>query len=265
MYRRTTSLFLLWTYLWSPVVVVTSFHNIQQQQQQHQQQHNKPYITTSYSSRTNRFTSSLLLQSSRSSSNSMTEEVQVVEPSDVVNAISSTGLDEAKKWGEMFGFEGCVEEDFFALFRGIRDLQAKDGNVLGIAGAPFYLDAKTVKEGTGLVFESFFTFDDLTVALKEDFLDADRGSTDNKKGWKVSRVSTPRDSSFEGARMNLDQVRAAMEKGTIIFNAIGAHIPKLAGATLACCDATSLPNAINMYVTAANQRTSAPPHTGELS
>ena len=186
-----------------------------------------------------------------------------VDPDKVIRAISSSGMKEAKKWSEMFGFEGCTEESFFALFRGIRDLQSSEGNLLGMAGTPFYLDAKTVLDETNLSFENFFTFNDLAVALKEDFLDADRGSTDNKKGWKVSRVSTPRDSSFEGARMNLDQVKSAMDKGTVIFNAIGAHIPKLAGATLACCDATSLPNAINMYVTAANQRTSAPPHTGK--
>ena len=61
--------------------------------------------------------------------------------------------------------------------------------------------------------------------------------------------------------MNLEQVHTAMDKGTVIFNAIGAHIPKLAGATLACSDATSLPNAVNMYVTAAGKKTSAPPHT----
>jgi hypothetical protein len=47
----------------------------------------------------------------------------------------------------------------------------------------------------------------------------------------------------------------------VIVNAAGAHIPKLAGPSLACTDATSLPNAINLYVTAAGIRTSAPPHT----
>ncbi len=39
----------------------------------------------------------------------------------------------------------------------------------------------------GAIFDGFFTFDDLVKALEDDFLDADRGSTDNRKGWKVSK------------------------------------------------------------------------------
>jgi hypothetical protein len=61
--------------------------------------------------------------------------------------------------------------------------------------------------------------------------------------------------------MTFEDVTAALEKGTVIFNAAGAHIPKLAGPSLACTDATCTPNAINIYVTAAGKRTSAPPHT----
>ena len=61
--------------------------------------------------------------------------------------------------------------------------------------------------------------------------------------------------------MTFEDVEAALEKGTVILNAIGAHVPKLAAPSLACTDATSLPNAINLYVTSAGTRTSAPPHT----
>jgi hypothetical protein len=61
--------------------------------------------------------------------------------------------------------------------------------------------------------------------------------------------------------MTLEDVQAALEKGTVIFNAAGAHIPKLAAPCLAVTDATSTPNAVNIYVTAAGKRTSAPPHT----
>ena len=61
--------------------------------------------------------------------------------------------------------------------------------------------------------------------------------------------------------MTLDEVNVALEKGTVIFNTAGSHIPKLAGATLACTDASALPCAANMYITAAGKRTSAPPHT----
>ena len=61
--------------------------------------------------------------------------------------------------------------------------------------------------------------------------------------------------------MTFDDVKEALEKGTVILNAIGAHVPKLAAPSLACTDATSFPNAINLYVTSAGTRTSAPPHT----
>jgi Cupin superfamily protein len=61
--------------------------------------------------------------------------------------------------------------------------------------------------------------------------------------------------------MTFDEVQAAFDQGTVILNAIGAHVPKLAGPSLACTDATALPNAMNLYVTAAGKRTSAPPHT----
>ena len=74
-------------------------------------------------------------------------------------------------------------------------------------------------------------------------------------------MSKPRGSSFQDARMTLEEVKDALEKGTVIFNTAGSHIPKLAGPTLACTDAASLPCAVNMYVTAAGKRTSAPPHT----
>jgi hypothetical protein len=61
--------------------------------------------------------------------------------------------------------------------------------------------------------------------------------------------------------MTFVDVQAALEKGTVIFNAAGAHIPKLAGPCLACADATLLPCALNLYVTTHGKRTSAPPHT----
>ena len=61
--------------------------------------------------------------------------------------------------------------------------------------------------------------------------------------------------------MTFADVQSALERGTVIFNAAGAHIPRLAGPTLACTDATILPCALNLYVTAPAMRTSAPPHT----
>jgi hypothetical protein len=66
---------------------------------------------------------------------------------------------------------------------------------------------------------------------------------------------------MEDARMTYSDVQTALHKGTVIFNAAGAHIPRLAGPSLALTDATSLPCAINVYITHPDMRTSAPPHT----
>ena len=167
----------------------------------------------------------------------------------------------AVQWGESFD-QSSSEVAFYALFAGLKSCDA----ALGLKGRPFYLKQADVvaamnTDNDSSPFAGFFTFDDLKTAVEEDFLDANRGSTNNAQGWKVTGVSKPRGSSFEDARMTLDEVKTSLTKGTVIFNAIGAHIPKLAGPTLACCDASSLPNALNMYVTAAGMKTSAPPHT----
>jgi Cupin superfamily protein len=61
--------------------------------------------------------------------------------------------------------------------------------------------------------------------------------------------------------MTMADVQDALAKGTVIFNAAGAHIPRLAGPCLAVTEATLLPCALNLYVTAPGKRTSAPPHT----
>lgn len=167
----------------------------------------------------------------------------------------------SKEWAEMFDLTQESGAAFHALFSGIRSSAA-----LGLKGKPFYLKSADILKAMGNAdgidaFDGFFTFQDLAKALEDDFLDAERGSTDNRQGWKVTSVSTPRGSSFEDARMTLEDVNAALEKGTVIFNTAGSHIPKVAGATLACCDASALPCALNMYVTSAGKRTSAPPHT----
>ena len=188
--------------------------------------------------------------------------------SDTENLLDSTILDRiesatpsAAQWGESFDLSPS-EVAFYALFAGIKSCTA-----LGLKGQPFYLkqaDVVSAMKADGdssSPFAGFFTFDDLKTAVEEDFLDANRGSTNNAQGWKVTGVSKPRGSSFEDARMTLDEVKASLAKGTVIFNAIGAHIPKLASPTFACCDASSLPNALNMYVTAPGLKTSAPPHT----
>lgn len=178
---------------------------------------------------------------------------------DILSQITRA-VPESQQWAEDFDLVQESGAAFYALFRGIRSLDS----LLGIKGKPFYLKSDDVKRAmmeNDFAFDGFFSWDDLAKALEDDFLDASRGSTDVRQGWKVTSVSTPRGSSFEDARMTLEDVNAALEKGTVIFNTAGSHIPKLAGATLACTDASSLPCAVNMYVTAAGKRTSAPPHT----
>jgi len=184
-------------------------------------------------------------------------------------------LQEGHKWAKEFGFSddddgsqsSSPEGSFFAIFRAIQkmDSAVESGEkLLGLNGTPFYVPAKLLAGEEGHeknAFSNYFHFGNLALALEEDFLDAQRGSTDNRKGWQVAAVSQPTGSSFNEARMTLPQVQSALEKGTVIFNNIGAHIPHLAGPTLACTDALSLPGALNMYVTAKGMRTSAPPHT----
>jgi hypothetical protein len=166
----------------------------------------------------------------------------------------------SREYADMFGLDEESTIGFYGLFSAMR----KSGMAWGFYGAPFVLKTSDIQQALGVEkspFAGFFTMKELEQALNDDFLDAARGSTDNRKGWKVTSVSNPRGDSFEEARMTYEQVLAAMEKGTVIFNAAGAHIPRLAGPCLACTDATSTPNALNIYVTAAGKRTSAPPHT----
>ena len=148
----------------------------------------------------------------------------------------------------------------FALFRAIRDVPVP----LGLHGTPFVLRNDEICKAFGrdtTWSREWFTMADLEKACRDDFLDAVRGSTDARKGWQITTVSTPKGDSFEAARMTFEEVCESLNKGTVIFNAAGAHICKLAAPSLAACDATSLPCALNLYVTAANMKTSAPPHT----
>ena len=206
-----------------------------------------------------------VLSSSTSASSSSTSTDGLLDTT-ILNRITDA-TPASIQWGEDFDLPGS-EVAFYALFGAIKSCTA-----LGLKGRPFYLKQKDIvdamKESSAAAaikisdspFANFFTYDDLATAVAEDFLDANRGSTNNAQGWKVTGVSKPRGSSFEDARMTFEEVEDSLQKGTVIFNAIGAHIPKISGPTLACCDASSLPNALNMYVTAPGKKTSAPPHT----
>lgn len=143
--------------------------------------------------------------------------------------------EEAVNYAESFGLS-APEAGLYALFTAIRS-ECK----LGLYGKPFVLRREDIEAVMPTEWAGFFTMKDLEKAVLDDFLDAARGSTDANKGWKISGVSNPRGDSFEEARMTFSDIQAALEKGTVIMNAAGAHIPKLAGPSLACTDATSLP------------------------
>lgn len=64
--------------------------------------------------------------------------------------------------------------------------------------------------------------------------------------------------------MHLHPSGVAIQSGTVIFNNIGAHIPRLAGPTLASTDALSLPGALNMYVTGKNSAVSSILHASRF-
>lgn len=101
-------------------------------------------------------------------------------------------------------------------------------------------------------------------AIESDFLEAGRGAyRDGSGGWKMAAVSKPRGSTFEDAKLKFNEVDQVIKakSGTVVFNSAGGFIPQLAGVCLQCTNAFDLPCAINMYLTAAGQELSAPPHT----
>lgn len=110
--------------------------------------------------------------------NSLSNEVS----NEVVNKIRELST-ESKNWGEAFGYSDTAETTFYGLFSGIRS-----GASMGLKGKPFYLKQKEVIDAMGgdvAPFSGYFTLDHLEQAVHDDFLDATRGSTDNRKGWQV--------------------------------------------------------------------------------
>jgi len=93
---------------------------------------------------------------------------------------------ESKQWAEDFDLVSESGAAFHALFSGIRTSAA-----LGLKGSPFYVKGNDLKgvildcDNENGPFSTYFTFTDLEKALEDDFLDANRGSTDNRQGWKV--------------------------------------------------------------------------------
>ena len=109
-----------------------------------------------------------------------------------------------------------------------------------------------------------FVMTDVKESVDRDFIEAGRGTFSEKSGgWNMAAVSTPRGSSFDDAKLRFEDVQMALKQtsGTVVFNSAGGFIPKLAGVCLDALNAFQYPTALNMYLTNAGQRTSAPPHT----
>ena len=96
---------------------------------------------------------------------------------------------------------GPVEVAAYQLFRSLRDLHASaivpDANpsssttslllLFGMKGHPFVIRRSELEHilPQSSHFVHMFTMNDLQQALEDDFLDAARGSTDPRTGWKV--------------------------------------------------------------------------------
>jgi hypothetical protein len=112
----------------------------------------------------------------------------------------------ANEYAEMFELQKS-EAGFYGLVEAIRTSQI----AMGLRGVPFVLrksEIEAIIMGGGsasasassssdadeeeVLFQGFFTMKDLEKALEDDFLDAVRGSTDNRKGWKVCMYSCNR-------------------------------------------------------------------------
>jgi len=120
--------------------------------------------------------------SSSSSGSSSSHDPPSSSLKDSVLQTMQTLVPESNEYAEMFGL-GPAEAAFYCLFGALREIP------LGLkAKGCFCLrnDAITnalQQQESG--FPGFFTMQDLEQAVTADFLDAARGSTDNRKGWKV--------------------------------------------------------------------------------
>jgi hypothetical protein len=88
----------------------------------------------------------------------------------------------ANEYADSFDL-GPAEAAFYALFLSLRQSKVP----LGLHGQPFVLRNAQVEQSLRqpTQWPGFFTMKDLEKAVSDDFLDAARGSTDNRKGWRV--------------------------------------------------------------------------------
>ena len=125
----------------------------------------------------------------------MTARWASLAPDDIINVSSNqkenllatmaTVVDEANQYATDFGFTH-TEAAIYAIFASIRKAKIP----LGLKGEPFVLRRDEIMQALNSKadmppFDDFFTMADFAKAVEDDFLDAARGSTDNRKGWQV--------------------------------------------------------------------------------
>jgi hypothetical protein len=109
-------------------------------------------------------------------------------------------IDEVNAYADEMGMaRGSIPASLFALCLALRRTSSAAVPALGLKGHPFSLTREQIQaallsqksqENTTASTKAnwqleFFTLQDLEKAVNDDFLDAARGSTDNRKGWKV--------------------------------------------------------------------------------
>ena len=96
----------------------------------------------------------------------------------------AAGASAAKEYADSFGLS-----ESNAGFYGLFDSMRKANIAYGFQGHPFVLRKSQIQQALGFSpFKDFFTMNDLEKAVEDDFLDAARGSTDNRKGWMVRKI-----------------------------------------------------------------------------
>ena len=115
---------------------------------------------------------------------SETESRRIDDTQKILSAITAAGA-ESKSWASDFGLTEESGAAFYALFSGIRSAGS-----LGVKGKPFFIKNSDILSALDVTnekdaFAGFFNFNDMAKAVEDDFLDAIRGSTDNRKGWQV--------------------------------------------------------------------------------
>jgi len=83
-------------------------------------------------------------------------------------------------------------------------------------------------------------------------------SPDGNGGWFMKRVGT---AQAADAPTKFSDLQKSLKEGTCVLNSAGAYISPLAAVSLAVLEAMQLPVGLNLYITAPNMQTSAPPHT----